>query len=59
VTIVENGTLADERILEAEISDLNATIRAKSIAGPAIIYVGLSRQARSTVVSFPARRAAS
>jgi uroporphyrin-III C-methyltransferase / precorrin-2 dehydrogenase / sirohydrochlorin ferrochelatase len=59
VTIVENGTLADERILETEISDLKATIRAKSISGPAIIYVGLSRQARSMVVSFPALRAAS
>jgi uroporphyrin-III C-methyltransferase/precorrin-2 dehydrogenase/sirohydrochlorin ferrochelatase len=59
VTIVENGTLADERILETEISDLKGTIRAKSITGPAIIYVGLSRQARSMVVSFPARRAAS
>jgi uroporphyrin-III C-methyltransferase/precorrin-2 dehydrogenase/sirohydrochlorin ferrochelatase len=59
VTIVENGTLANERIFEAEISDLKATIRAESITGPAIIYVGLSRQARSTVVSFPSRRAAS
>jgi uroporphyrin-III C-methyltransferase/precorrin-2 dehydrogenase/sirohydrochlorin ferrochelatase len=59
MTIVENGTLADERIFEAEISDLTAIIRGKSITGPAIIYVGLSRQARSTVVSFPAWRAAS
>ena len=59
VTIVENGTLADERIFETEISDLTAIIKSKSIAGPAVIYVGLSRKARSTVVSFPARRAAS
>ncbi|MFL5020073.1 MAG: uroporphyrinogen-III C-methyltransferase, partial [Rhizobium sp.] len=59
VTIVENGTLANERIFEADISNLTATIKSQSIAGPALIYVGLSRQARSTVVSFPERRAAS
>jgi uroporphyrin-III C-methyltransferase / precorrin-2 dehydrogenase / sirohydrochlorin ferrochelatase len=59
VTIVENGTLVNERIFETEISDLKATIRSDSISGPTIIYVGLSRQTRSTIVSFPSRRAAS
>jgi uroporphyrin-III C-methyltransferase/precorrin-2 dehydrogenase/sirohydrochlorin ferrochelatase len=59
VTIVENGTLANERVFETVISELKATIRTGPISGPAMIYIGLSRQARSTIVSFPARRAAS
>jgi uroporphyrin-III C-methyltransferase/precorrin-2 dehydrogenase/sirohydrochlorin ferrochelatase len=60
VTIVENGTLAEERVFETPIEELAATVRSHSIAGPAIIYVGIARQDRSQVVPFrPALKAAS
>ncbi len=53
VTIVENGTLAGERVFETRIDELAATVRSNSIAGPAIIYVGVTRLAQAQVVSFP------
>ena len=61
VTIVENGTLAGERVFETRIDDLMATVRSNSIAGPAIIYIGLSRleQSRGRSVSRARSRAAS
>ena len=59
VTIVENGTLANERIFSTSIGELYATIRSERISGPAMIYVGLARQGAATVVPFPAERIAS
>jgi uroporphyrin-III C-methyltransferase/precorrin-2 dehydrogenase/sirohydrochlorin ferrochelatase len=41
VVIVENGTLADERAVAAQLSELPAAIAVKGIKGPAIIFVGL------------------
>ena len=59
VTIVENGTLANERVFTTPIGGLYATIRTERVTGPAMIYVGLTRQAASKVVPFPAERIAS
>ena len=42
VVIVENGTRTDERAIETRLEDLPAAIAAKSIRGPAIVFVGLS-----------------
>lgn len=42
VVIVENGTRANERAIETRLADLPAAITAKSIRGPAVIFVGLS-----------------
>ena len=41
VVIVENGTLANERIVATTIVNLSAAIDDKGIKGPALIYVGL------------------
>lgn len=41
LVIVENGTLADERAVAAQLSELPAAIAVKGIKGPAIIFVGL------------------
>ena len=41
VVIVENGTLANERAVVAQLSELPAAIAVKGIRGPAIIFVGL------------------
>ncbi len=54
VMIVENGTLATERVFEARIDELAATVRANSISGPAIIYIGVARIAETRVVPFRA-----
>jgi uroporphyrin-III C-methyltransferase/precorrin-2 dehydrogenase/sirohydrochlorin ferrochelatase len=57
VTIVENGTLADERVIEATVARLGQAIR--GVSGPAIIYIGLGRARQSAaVVPFPAPAAA-
>lgn len=50
VTIVENGTLETERTFETEIDNLYATIKAKRISGPAMIYVGLARRTSAAIV---------
>ncbi|MDP9136823.1 MAG: uroporphyrinogen-III C-methyltransferase, partial [Pseudomonadota bacterium] len=60
VTIVENGTLAGERVFETRIDALAATVRSHAISGPAIIYVGISRLGQAQVVPFrPSLQAAS
>lgn len=41
VVIVENGTLANERVIETRLDVLADTIRLEGIKGPAIIYLGL------------------
>jgi uroporphyrin-III C-methyltransferase / precorrin-2 dehydrogenase / sirohydrochlorin ferrochelatase len=56
VTIVENGTLANERVLSTSIGELWETIQINGIAGPALIYVGLAKASASAdVVPFPIR----
>jgi uroporphyrin-III C-methyltransferase/precorrin-2 dehydrogenase/sirohydrochlorin ferrochelatase len=42
VVIVENGTLANERVVATTLDRLAAAIRDKGIRGPAIIFTGLS-----------------
>lgn len=41
VVIVENGTLANERVIETRLQLLAQAITAEGIKGPAIIYLGL------------------
>jgi uroporphyrin-III C-methyltransferase / precorrin-2 dehydrogenase / sirohydrochlorin ferrochelatase len=56
VTIVENGTLPNERVLTASIGNLWDTLQRSGIYGPAIIYVGLSKASTSAdIVPFPVR----
>jgi uroporphyrin-III C-methyltransferase / precorrin-2 dehydrogenase / sirohydrochlorin ferrochelatase len=59
VTIVENGTLDQQRVFDSEIGDLHKTIKAKDVVGPAIIYVGLSQKRVAQLLPFAKRRAAS
>jgi uroporphyrin-III C-methyltransferase/precorrin-2 dehydrogenase/sirohydrochlorin ferrochelatase len=53
VIIVENATLPDERVIETVLADLPAAIAAKSIHGPAVIFVGLDWSAAQ--LSRPAK----
>lgn len=56
VTIVENGTRRDERVLQADVASFRETVERAGIAGPALIYVGLSPARHSAdVVPFPIR----
>jgi uroporphyrin-III C-methyltransferase / precorrin-2 dehydrogenase / sirohydrochlorin ferrochelatase len=56
VTVVENGTRADERVLHTTVGNLWDTVTRAGIAGPALIYVGLTpAKASATVVPFPIR----
>jgi uroporphyrin-III C-methyltransferase / precorrin-2 dehydrogenase / sirohydrochlorin ferrochelatase len=56
VTIVENGTLANERVFTTNIGDLWETLTLNGINGPAIIYVGLAKaKASADIVPFPVR----
>ena len=53
VTIVENGTLQEERTIATSVARLGQAARA--VNGPAIIYVGLTKARQSgAVVPFPA-----
>ncbi len=55
-TIVENGTLASERIFTTTIGSLWQTLNENGVAGPAIIYVGLAAaRPMAEVVAFPVR----
>lgn len=59
VTIVENGTLADERVFTATIGSLWETLTLNGVAGPAIIYAGLAKAKPSAdVLAFPHPNAA-
>lgn len=52
VTIVENGTLASERVIETTVMRLGPA--ARGVTGPAIIFIGLSKARQSAaVVPFP------
>jgi uroporphyrin-III C-methyltransferase / precorrin-2 dehydrogenase / sirohydrochlorin ferrochelatase len=56
VTIVENGTLATERVLPSTVGTLWDTVQQTGIHGPALIYVGLRPvQATAEIVAFPIR----
>jgi len=56
VTIVENGTLANERVFSTTIGNLWETLTLKGVNGPAIIYVGLAKaKASADIVPFPVR----
>lgn len=56
VTIVENGTLANERSLTTTIGHLWQTLHTRGVTGPAIIYVGLAKARTSAdIVPFPVR----
>jgi uroporphyrin-III C-methyltransferase / precorrin-2 dehydrogenase / sirohydrochlorin ferrochelatase len=56
VTIVENGTLPSERVIETTIGQLWDTIHTRGVVGPAIIYVGLAKaRASADIVPFPVR----
>jgi siroheme synthase len=48
ISIVENASRTDMRILETNLSDLVETLRSNDVTGPALIFYGLSpRQAQS------------
>lgn len=56
VTIIENGTLTNERVLSATVGSLWETVQVSGITGPALIYVGLpSENAALDAVPFPIR----
>ncbi len=56
VTLVENGTRKDERVLHATVGNLWDTVQCAGLQGPALIYVGLgSAKASADVVPFPIR----
>lgn len=56
VTVVENGTLANERVMMCSIGSLWETLVLNGVEGPAIIYVGLKPAKTSAdILPFPAR----
>jgi len=56
VTIVENGTLANERVMICSIGSLWETLAINGVEGPAIIYVGLKPAKTSAdILAFPVR----
>ena len=56
VTIVENGTLANERVMMCSIGSLWETLTLNGVEGPAIIYVGLKPARTSAdILTFPVR----
>jgi siroheme synthase len=56
VTIVENGTLANERVLQSSVGSLWDTVQHKGVTGPALIYIGLTKaKASAEIVPFPSR----
>ena len=54
VTLVENGTRANERVLRTCVGDLWETVQEAGIQGPALIYVGIGKTS-AEVVPFPIR----
>jgi uroporphyrin-III C-methyltransferase / precorrin-2 dehydrogenase / sirohydrochlorin ferrochelatase len=56
VTIVENGTLPNERVFETSVGGLWETVHLNGVTGPSLIYVGMSTARESAdVVPFPVR----
>ena len=57
VTVIENGTLPDERVINTTIGGLWDTLQSSGVAGPALIYVGLpTAKASADVMPFPVRQ---
>ncbi len=57
VTIVENGTLPDERVINTNIGGLWETMQVSGVSGPALIYVNLpTAKASADVMPFPVRQ---
>jgi uroporphyrin-III C-methyltransferase/precorrin-2 dehydrogenase/sirohydrochlorin ferrochelatase len=55
-TIVENGSLHSERVIETTVGGLWETVNTQAVAGPAIIYVGLPiAESSAEIVPFPVR----
>jgi len=54
VTIVENASRPDERVIESQLGGVSQTIWASAIRGPAIIFIGLKARAATTVAAGPA-----
>jgi uroporphyrin-III C-methyltransferase/precorrin-2 dehydrogenase/sirohydrochlorin ferrochelatase len=59
VTLVENGTLAQERVFDTAIGELQRTVKAHKVTGPAMIYIGLSREKSAKLLPFSTMKAAS
>ena len=58
VTIVENGTLENQRVFTTTIGSLWETLMCSGVEGPAMIYCGLKPAKTSAdIVPFPAREA--
>jgi uroporphyrin-III C-methyltransferase / precorrin-2 dehydrogenase / sirohydrochlorin ferrochelatase len=56
VTIVENGTLENERVIETTVGSLWEAIQLKAVTQPSLIYVGLAEAETSAdVIPFPVR----
>jgi uroporphyrin-III C-methyltransferase / precorrin-2 dehydrogenase / sirohydrochlorin ferrochelatase len=56
VTLVENGTRRDERVVHTTVGNLWDTVQTAGVHGPALIYVGLTGpKASADVVPFPIR----
>lgn len=56
VTVVENGTLANQRVMMCSIGSLWETLALNGVEGPAIIYVGLKPAKTSAdILTFPVR----
>jgi uroporphyrin-III C-methyltransferase / precorrin-2 dehydrogenase / sirohydrochlorin ferrochelatase len=57
VTVIENGTLPDERVISSTIGGLWETLNTAGVMGPALIYVGLpSVKASADITPFPVRQ---
>ncbi len=56
VTIVENGTLPNERVFDTTVGNLWETVHLNGVTGPSLIYVGMGKARESAdVVPFPVR----
>jgi uroporphyrin-III C-methyltransferase/precorrin-2 dehydrogenase/sirohydrochlorin ferrochelatase len=55
ITIVENASRPDEKIVTGTLANLTELLARHAIAGPAIIFVGLARGARESDVVTPAQ----
>ena len=60
MTLVENGTLPTERVVETTIGQLWECVHTHGLSGPTIIYVGLAKAGAATIASadivpFPVR----
>ncbi|MBC6436987.1 MAG: uroporphyrinogen-III C-methyltransferase [Rhodobacteraceae bacterium] len=51
VTVVENVTRSDQRVIQAQLGDLAATIAASGVTGPAILLYGLAPHTAEAALS--------